>query len=666
MKNFKIYSIAAALAVSAFTLTSCDDEDPTPIVVPNDAEVIANLKKGVMDGKLTEDYTLDAGTSYNLDSKFTVEEGAILTIPAGTQIVAKKGGVEVFIAVLKGGQININGTESNPVVMSSTDAAPGDWGGLTICGNATTTAGVDAEAEVGNFKYGGTDDTDNSGTIKNLVIKGTGAQIDTGKQYNGVSLYAVGSGTTIENIAVINGADDGIEFFGGTVSAKNLYLENNVDDSIDWTEGWNGTVTNAYVKHTIDKFSTVVEGDKVNNNPKIVNLTAVSTNGGTALQFKATSGATITGLSLTGYDTTIDMKDAAKDADGNVDPADLTDKLKNVTIDGVIADPTSNYTNAATVDPTQWPWANAELVEVVDLSGDITTSVTLDASKKYRLSDQYTVKAGAELIIPAGTKISARAGGVEVYIAVLQGGKIDIQGTATNPVVISSVKAAQGDWGGLTICGNATTTAGVNVEAEVGGFKYGGTNDTDNSGSIKYLVIKGTGAQINTNSQYNGVSLYAVGSGTTIENVAVINGADDGVEFFGGTVSAMNLYLENNNDDSVDWTEGWNGKVTNTYISHTNAGFSTAFEGDKANGNPMFENLTAISTVNGTALQFKVESGATINNIWLEGYEKNIDMKDGGALSNVQIDGADADPNADYKTGTKVDISNWDWKNAEL
>tara|TARA_B110000503_G_scaffold11917_1_gene16053 strand:+ start:176 stop:796 length:621 start_codon:yes stop_codon:yes gene_type:complete len=206
----------------------------------------------------------------------------------------------------------------------------------------------------------------------------------------------------------------------------------------------------------------------------------------------------------------------------------------------------------------------------------------------------------------------------------------------------------------------------VYAEAEVGGFIYGGTNDADNSGSIKYLVIKGTGAQINADSQYNGVSLYAVGSGTIIENVSVINGSDDGVEFFGGTVSISNIYLENNEDDAVDWTEGWNGTVTNTYISHTVAGFSTAFEGDKDNGNPQFVNLTAISTVGGTGLQFKKTSGATITNIWLEGYDDNIDMKDGGALSNVQIDGADASITADYKTGTKVDISTWTWRNTAL
>lgn len=300
------------------------------------------------------------------------------------------------------------------------------------------------------------------------------------------------------------------------------------------------------------------------------------------------------------------------------------------------------------------------------MEGNLDESYTLNSSTVYSLTSSFIIESGVTLTIPAGTNIQAVNGGTSVYIAVLKGGKIDIQGTESSPVYMSSASGNSGDWGGLTICGDATTTAGLDAEAEVGGFIYGGTNDADDSGSINYLIIKGTGAQINADSQYNGVSLYAVGSGTTIENISVINGSDDGVEFFGGTVSITNIYLENNEDDAVDWTEGWNGTVTNTYISHTVAGFSTAFEGDKDNGNPQFVNLTSISTVGGTGLQFKKTSGATITNIWLEGYDDNIDMKDGGALSNVQIDGADASTTADYKTGTKVDVSGWTWKSAGL
>ncbi|TXD46308.1 hypothetical protein [Polaribacter sp. IC073] len=665
---FKILNVVA-FSIVTLSLTSCDSEEPEIILPGGESEVIENLKTGVMDGKLKEDYTLEPGVTYSLNASFTVDSGAKLTVPAGTKIQALNGGTSVFIAVLQGGKIDIQGTESNPVIMSSASGNPGDWGGLTICGEATTSAGVAAEAEVGGFIYGGTDDTDSSGSINYLVIKGTGAQISLTSQYNGVSFYAVGSGTTVSNVAVINGSDDGVEFFGGTVSVSNLYLENNEDDAIDWTEGWNGTVSTAYISHTKAGFSTVFEGDKGNGNPKFNNITAISTVGGKALQFKLQSGGTISGLSLSGYDVDLDMKDGGNTANvvflEGYSPVALATEAEMTTSTDYFY--TLNTSVVPTVNALEFDWVPTDLTfDNATLQGAVSTNVTLDAAVSYTLNSSYIVQSGATLTIPAGTKITARDGGTGVYIAVLQGGKIDIQGTATNPVVISSVSATPGDWGGLTICGNATTSAGINAEAEVGGFIYGGINDTDNSGSIKYLVIKGTGAQINSESQYNGVSLYAVGSGTTLENISVIDGADDGVEFFGGTVSAKNLYLVNNEDDSVDWTEGWNGTVTNTYISHTVAGFSTAFEGDKANGNPNFVNLTAISTVAGTALQFKKTSGATITNVWLEGYAKNIDMKDGGSLANVIIDGSAATTTAEYKTGTKVDVSTWTWKSAGL
>jgi len=241
------------------------------------------------------------------------------------------------------------------------------------------------------------------------------------------------------------------------------------------------------------------------------------------------------------------------------------------------------------------------------------------------------------LVIPAGTKITARSGGTGVYIAVLKGGQIEINGTESNPVVIASASGEAADWGGLTICGDATTSAGADAVAEVGGFIYGGSNDLDDSGHVKYLVLKGTGAQINSESQYNGLSLYAVGSGTEIENIAVIDGADDGVEFFGGTVSATNVYVENSDDDAIDWTESWNGSLTNAYISNTKPVFSNVFEGDKVNANPTFTNITAVSSVGGTALQFKQTSGGSITELHLSGYDIDLDMKNGGALSNVQI-----------------------------
>ncbi|CAM3459686.1 hypothetical protein [Zobellia roscoffensis] len=674
-KNF----VKVLAMVAAISFTSCSSDDNAPDdgedgKVPTCTDGIKNGDETGIDcggtctacdaaaegttltGTLTEERTLDPTKTYSLEKSYSVEAGGKLIIPAGTVInatVESGDETETFIVIQKGGEIDVQGTEAAPVTMQSTGGEPGQWGGLVILGDATTTAGVDATAEVSNFKYGGTADDDNSGSIKYLIIKHAGAQINAESQYNGLTLYAVGSGTTIENVAMIDGEDDGVEFFGGTVSAMNLYFENNQDDSIDWTEGWNGTVTNAYVLHTEEGFSTAVEADKDNGNPKLINFTAVSTVGGTALQFKATSGATITGLSLSGYDTSIDMKDSGP--------------LANVIIEGEAGDPANSYNANATVDVALFNWVNADATVGGSsvLTGKITSDLTLDASISYLLSTSLSVESGATLTIPAGTKISAKVESgdeTETFIVVQKGAKIMVEGTEADPVVMTSTNGNAGDWGGLVLLGDATTTAGVDATAEVSNFKYGGAADDDNSGSIKYLIIENAGAQINAESQYNGLTLYAVGSATVIDNVAMIDGDDDGVEFFGGTVSASNLYFENNQDDSIDWTEGWNGTVTTAYVLHNVEGFSTAVEADKANGNPKLIDFTAVSTVGGTALQFKATSGATLTNVSLTGYDTNVDMKDAGPLENVIVDEtALTSAEDDVFNGTAVDVAIFDW-----
>ena len=642
MKNLK--TIAASIAVlSMLAITGCSSDDG---FTPPEEEPVENSD---LTGALESDRILDATVQYTVTGPYLVKAGAKLTIPAGTVIVSEEG-TDRYIAVEQGGMIDIQGTSSNPVVMRSLGNNPGDWGGLLLCGKAQTTEGINVTAEVGGLIYGGNENGDNSGSINYLIIRGAGAQINADSQYNGLTLYSVGSGTSINNVAVIDGADDGVEFFGGTVSATNLYFENNQDDSVDWTEGWDGTITNTYVSHT-SSFSTAIEADGDNHNPKIVNFTAVSTVGGTALQFKKESGATITGLSLIGYNTRIDMKDNGP--------------LSNIIIDGQSADPSKGYDAPATVDLADFAWATENTSDTSILPNAITGTTELNSEIVYLLQGTTLVKSGGKLVIPAGTTIISGTG-TDKYIAVEQGGKIEINGTNDNPVVMKSAGGNAGDWGGLLLCGEATTTEGVDAVAEVGGLIYGGTNDADNSGSIDFLVIRGGGAQINADSQYNGLTLYAVGSGTSISNVAVIDGADDGVEFFGGTVSATNLYFENNEDDSVDWTEGWNGTITNTYVLHS-GDFSTAIEADGDNNNPTIVNFTAINQSNpggGKALQFKKESGATLNNVLLTDYGTNVDMKDGGAVSNVIVDGTPlTTPDDDVFNGTAVDISGWEWIN---
>ncbi|SHJ14876.1 hypothetical protein SAMN04488096_10915 [Mesonia phycicola] len=636
-KTIKQLSILFSILLMA-VFTSCDSDDDATSDDDGGSTTETELA-----GSISSDMTLDSSQTYTLNGILSVENGATLTIPAGTEI--KTGtGTDIYIAVQKGADIMINGTASEPVKMSPADAT-GNWGGLLLLGEGVTTEGVDAVAEVGGLIYGGTDNADNSGSINYLIIEGSGAQINSESQYNGLTLYAVGSGTSLNNIAIINGADDGIEFFGGAAEVSNVYVQDLEDDAIDWTEGWSGTLTNTYVYHSTENFSTAIEADGSNNNPTITNFTAISETGGVALQFKKQSGATITGLSLTGYETVIDMPDNGP--------------LANIQIEGEDASTEMSYGGATTVNLEDFAWVNAALAATEELPSSVTSDLTLNADTNYYLDGIMSVDNGATLTIPAGTNIVTNTG-TDVYIAVQAGSDIMIEGTADNPVKMGP--NGTGTWGGLIILGNGETTEGVDAVAEVGGLIYGGSDNSDNSGSIEYLIIRQSGAQINSESQYNGLTLYAVGSGTTINNIALIDGADDGIEFFGGAAVVTNVYVENLQDDAIDWTEGWSGSLTNTYVKHTSANFSTAIEADGTNNNPTISNFTAVSTEGGLALQFKKQSGATITNLTVTGYDTLLDTPDSAPVSGILVDGASIDAAGTYNGSTVVE-SDFDWVN---
>lgn len=632
MKTLRTFLTLAVTA--SLILTSCNnDDDPTPV------GPITGLT-----GAITADLTLDPNVQYTLNGSVTVQSGVTLTIPAGTEIVSAVG-TSNYLAVLQGGTINIQGTMNNPVVMRSNGTA-GSWGGLLLCGNASTTEGANATAEVGGLVYGGTNDSDSSGNIDYLIIRDAGAQINSDSQFNGLTLYAVGSNTTIDNVAIINGTDDGVEFFGGTVSVNNLYLENNEDDAIDWTEGWNGTINTALVNNNIAGFSTAVEADGAPNNPTINNLTVISSTGGLAIQMKNASNGTINGFTATGFDTLFEFPGTSTAADLQIDGGNA-----DTATDAVYASSATNQSNFA--------WATSNTVVNNVLPTNITSDLTLDPAVEYSINGAVLVNSGVTLTIPAGTNIVSQSGTAN-YLAVLQGGMIDIQGTAGSPVEMRSVDG--NPWGGLLVCGNATTTEGTNATAEVGGLVYGGTNDNDDSGDISYLILRNTGAQINSDSQFNGLSLYAVGDGTSIDNVAVIGGADDGIEFFGGTVNVTNFYAENIEDDAIDWTEGWNGTLTTAYVQNTIQGFSTGIEADGAPNNPTINNLTMISSTGGLAIQMKNASNATINGFTATGFDTLFEFPGTSTAADLQIDGGNADTATDaVYASSQTNASNFAW-----
>lgn len=261
MKNL----LLSALAIAVLTFTSCSrDEDSDG---NNNAVTInpANFQGELLDGQSA---TLDPTQVYNLTGSFIVRGGATLTIPAGTRIEAT-GGTASYIAIAQDGLLYVNGTSTNPVVMTSGNAvkATGDWGGLVICGRANTnkggSTGQTATSEVGDLTYGGTENTDSSGVIRYLRVEYTGAAFNATKEFNGVSLFGVGSGTVFEYVQAYKSGDDGIEFFGGNVNAKYLIALHSEDDAVDFADGYSGTLENVFIK---DVAKAGVEGSNNGDN----------------------------------------------------------------------------------------------------------------------------------------------------------------------------------------------------------------------------------------------------------------------------------------------------------------------------------------------------------------------------------------------------------------
>jgi hypothetical protein len=201
------------------------------------------------------------------------------------------------------------------------------------------------------------------------------------------------------------------------------------------------------------------------------------------------------------------------------------------------------------------------------LSGNISATTTLTSDKEWVLKGYVYVTDGAKLIIQPGTIIKSDIS-EKGALCIERGAQLIAEGTAAKPIVFTSGRAvgekSPGDWGGIVILGRAKTnrTSEPTIEGGIG-RAYGGTNDLDNSGVLKYVRIEYAGVAAMPNSEINALTLGGVGSGTIIENVQTIYANDDAFEFFGGTVSPKNLYAFATADDDFDFDFGFIGTITN-------------------------------------------------------------------------------------------------------
>lgn len=269
MCKFKLFFFLCALAAMAGLLPSCNDDDPTDpdtcagcTLFEKTTDPAGNVAVRIHDyGQGVGTRTFSNDTVYILDNFVFVNAGQTLTIEAGTVIKGESGtGTNASaLIVARGGKILANGTANAPVIFTSLidnvadtlDLQPnsrGLWGGLILLGKARINdpSGESAVEGIPTSEtrglYGGSDDTDNSGVLKYVSIRHGGSEIGDGNEINGLTLGAVGSGTTIEYVEVFANFDDGFEFFGGTVSCKYLMAVSCGDDAFDWDQGYNGKI----------------------------------------------------------------------------------------------------------------------------------------------------------------------------------------------------------------------------------------------------------------------------------------------------------------------------------------------------------------------------------------------------------------------------------------
>jgi hypothetical protein len=313
---------------------------------------------------------------------------------------------------------------------------------------------------------------------------------------------------------------------------------------------------------------------------------------------------------------------------------------------------------------TVTPPGGGDSTGYVTLKGDISANQTLTADKKYILNGFVYVKTGVTLTIEPGTVLLGDRVSKGTLI-VSRGGKLMAEGTAAKPIVFTSSMPAgarrEGDWGGVILLGKAKINTG---EAKIEGgltvptgadekayFWYGGNDDADNSGSLKYIRIEFAGISFSADNEINGLTMGGVGSSTKISYVQIYRSGDDAFEWFGGNVNCDHLVATASLDDDFDTDNGFSGKVqfgvAQRYKSIADQSGSNGFESDNdANGSvnapqtsAIFSNMTIVGPYqtgkSGTidpsyqhAAQIRRNSAISIHNSILMGFPFGLYIDD--------------------------------------
>lgn len=266
----------------------------------------------------------------------------------------------------------------------------------------------------------------------------------------------------------------------------------------------------------------------------------------------------------------------------------------------------------------------------------------------YKINYQVFVNDGATLTLEPGTLILAS--GQNAVIVVEKGGKIMANGRREAPIVMTCDadvgERFSGCWAGLIVLGDAVVTRGTgHAEGVLPETRpvYGGSNDEDSSGVLRYVRVEFAGVDFNPETQPNAFGFHGVGSGTVVEYIQAHEGEDDGIEFFGGTANCRYCVSDGAKDDSLDWAHGWRGTAQHVFIlqdGRSDNGIEA--DNDKEQGfnaqprsHPTLYNLTMIGgglqeiTHGGDGMRIRVGTAITARNVILTGFGGDaIDVRD--------------------------------------
>ena len=249
MKKTTLLASLAALLIFGNSCRKIEVDGTSGVPTP-----VPTSENTILSGRITTDRTLHAAYTYTLRDLVYVTSGATLTIEPGTKIVGEKN-TRGALLITRGCKIIANGTAALPIVFTSDQTNPvrGDWAGVVLLGRARTNASYngtpglgEAEGGINNGDglglFGGTDDNDNSGSMQYVRIEYAGYAFLPDKELNGLSMYAIGKGTTLRYIQVSFANDDSFEWFGGNVNMDHLVVYRGLDDEQDSDNGFSGNV----------------------------------------------------------------------------------------------------------------------------------------------------------------------------------------------------------------------------------------------------------------------------------------------------------------------------------------------------------------------------------------------------------------------------------------